>query len=148
MLSGCLVFGPQPDRRQFFVQAARSAGWAAVECDHHRLDAGPQLLGSQRLIVFDLETEDGATLTAIQGTAERAARQKGVLIVLCGNDGNVAEEIWARQLGVWLYLPGAVDDVDLADVFEEAARLSESCHDAGITREATRSAVERRTKPK
>lgn len=146
--SGCLVFGLQSDRRQFLVQAARSAGWDAVECDQEAIGAGPQILEGQRLIIFDLETDDGSTPSTLQNSAERAARRKGVLIVLCGNEGNVAEEIWARQLGVWLYLPGAVGDVELADVFEEAVRLDERRHDAGSTREANGSRAVRRTKPK
>ena len=30
----------------------------------------------------------------------------GLLLVICGHEGEVEEEIWARQLGVWLYVPG------------------------------------------
>ena len=146
--SGCLVFGLQPDRRQFLVQSARSAGWDAVECSQEQITAGPQILEGQRLVIFDLKTEDGSTPTALQGSAERAARQKGILIVLCGNAGNVAEEIWARQMGVWLYLPGAVDDVDLAEVFEEAVRIDEKRHNTARTKEATGRPTGRRTKPK
>ncbi len=123
-----MVFGLHPDRRQFLVQAARSAGWDAVECGEEQLDASPHILDGQSLIIFDLETSDGSTAVALQGPTERAARQKGVLLVLCGNEGNVAEEIWARQMGVWLYLPGAVDNVDFSEVFEEASRLDERRH--------------------
>ena len=34
------------------------------------------------------------------------------------------EEIWARQLGVWLYLPGVVDDSDLSSLFEEGRAVA------------------------
>ena len=125
MRSGCLVFGLEPTRRQFLVQAARSAGWDAVECGEEQIAAGPRMFEGQHLIIFDLETPDGSTAVPLQTPTERAARQSGILLVLCGNEGNVAEEIWARQLGVWLYLPGAVDNVDLTEVFEEAMRLDE-----------------------
>lgn len=145
--SGCVVFGLQSDRREFLVQAARSAGWAAVECDQEDVNVSSKVIEGQRLIIFDLETKDGITPTSLQGSAERVVRQKGILIVLCGNEGNVAEEIWARQLGIWLYLPGAVDNVDLEDVFEEAARLSEKRHENRDTT-GNSSPVKRRTNPK
>lgn len=145
---GCLVFGLQSDRRQFLVQAARSAGWDAVEYTQDPIRVGPREFEGQRLIVFDLEAEDGSSSASLQSSAERAARQKGVLIVLCGNEGNAAEEIWARQLGVWLYLPGAVDNVDLADVFEEAARLDERRREERETRGVARSVAGRRAKPR
>jgi len=146
--SGCLVFGLQSERRQFLVEAARSAGWDAIEYDSDRIEVGPQMFEGQNLIIFDLETGDGSTPTALQAPAERAAQQKGVLVVLCGNEGNVAEEIWARQMGVWLYLPGAVENVDLVEVFEEASRLDGRRLDDEGTSEATSSAVGRRAKPR
>ncbi|NIL99064.1 MAG: hypothetical protein GTO53_13870, partial [Planctomycetales bacterium] len=47
-----------------------------------------------------------------------------VLVALCGNEGNALEEIWARELGVWLYLPGVVDDSDLSSLLEAGQQVA------------------------
>jgi hypothetical protein len=45
--------------------------------------------------------------------------------VICGNEGRPQEEIWARQLGAWLYLPGVVESDDVAMLCGEARQIAE-----------------------
>jgi hypothetical protein len=45
--------------------------------------------------------------------------------VICGSEDNVDEELWARQLGAWLYLPGVTDGDSLTSLCVEARRLRE-----------------------
>ncbi len=44
------------------------------------------------------------------------------LMVVCGAEDDREEEQWARQLGVWAYLPGATDFGGLRMVFAEARK--------------------------
>ena len=46
-----------------------------------------------------------------------------MLLVICGSEDNVDEELWARQLGAWLYLPGVCDGDSLTSLCVEARRL-------------------------
>jgi hypothetical protein len=57
--------------------------------------------------------------------AERLAADGTLLLVLCGNDGEALEEIWAHQLGTWLYLPGVDEASDLSMVCSEARTVVE-----------------------
>lgn len=47
-----------------------------------------------------------------------------MLLAVCGHEGDPQEETWARQLGVWLYLPGvSIDHVDEISVMCEQAQV-------------------------
>jgi len=56
-----------------------------------------------QLAFVDLEGEQGA---GFQTLVRQLADQRQVLLVVCGHDEDGTEEVWARQLGVWFYLPG------------------------------------------
>lgn len=53
-----------------------------------------------------------------------------VLLAICGREFDPAQEIWARQLGVWLYIPGlSVDDAaEVAEVCEQALLVASGSH--------------------
>ena len=120
----CLVAGLSADRRTLLMAAATSAGWDAVGCDDAMGAQRQTLLEPRQMVVVDLEAAGGAAPEALKKLCERLARQKNLLLVLCGNASNAMEEIWARQLGAWLYLPGVVDDSDLSSLFEEAGQIA------------------------
>ena len=121
---GCMVVAANTARRELLGDAARDAGWAVLDCDDIKSARIQLLKHPQGMVVFDLEGDEGASPEMLKGLAERVGKQKHTLVVICGNAGNPMEEIWARQLGVWLYLPGVVDDTDLTSLFEEAGRIT------------------------
>jgi hypothetical protein len=59
-----------------------------------------------QLAFVDLEGEQGA---GFQTLVRQLADQRQVLLVVCGHEQDGTEEVWARQLGVWFYLPGIAD---------------------------------------
>jgi hypothetical protein len=59
-----------------------------------------------QLAFVDLEGEDAV---GFQSLVRQLADQRQVLLVVCGRGQDGAEEVWARQLGVWFYLPGICD---------------------------------------
>jgi hypothetical protein len=46
-------------------------------------------------------------------------------LIVCGNEGDVEEEVWVRQLGAWLYLPNVTEASNLALLCGEARHIAE-----------------------
>ena len=108
-LLDCLVVSGDASRRSRFEAAVELAGW--LEC------ASPATTGDLRQAV------DRDFQLAIVDIAEELAARPGTLLVICGSEDNVDEELWARQLGAWLYLPGVCDGDSLTSLCVEARRL-------------------------
>ncbi len=56
------------------------------------------------LIVVDLPDAMAAGYGELKDAAQRAHELSNALLLVAGNAGDVREEIWARQLGAWVYL--------------------------------------------
>ena len=120
---GCLVVSGDTSRRQQFVAAANLAGWSGwtVPEDTSSLhDAADQEFS---LAIIDIASPVGERVSDTLELAEELAARPNTLVVICGSEDNVDEELWARQLGVWLYLPGVADGDSLASLCIEARRL-------------------------
>ncbi len=48
--------------------------------------------------------------------------------LICGAENDVKQEIWARQLGAWLYLPGVAVAEAMALLSEQARYLIEKAN--------------------
>ena len=70
---------------------------------------------------------DDEVFRALQdvGIAEEFAARPGTLLVVCGSEDSVEEELWARQLGAWVYLPGVSSGDALVSLFAEARRVAD-----------------------
>jgi DNA-binding NtrC family response regulator len=122
-LLDCLVVSGDASRRSRFVAAVELAGW--LECE------SPEATGELRqaidrdfqLAIVDLASPLGERVNDTIEIAEELAARPGTLLVICGSEDNVDEELWARQLGAWLYLPGVCDGDSLTSLCVEARRL-------------------------
>lgn len=122
----CLVVTGDATRRQLIEAAAGQAGW--VEC------AAPRTTGDLRraidrdfqLVIIDVASPLGDRVGDTLEIAEEMVTRPGTLVVVCGSEDNVDEELWARQLGAWLYLPGVCDGNSLTSLCTEARRLRDS----------------------
>ncbi len=116
----CLVLSAQDERALRFQESAGESGWETVVCQ----DAQQASLQIARhrfpLVLVDLEGADAATAAGFQQVTEQLARQGGQLLVVCGGEDDPRQEIWARQLGAWVYLPGVEERCDLTIVCDEA----------------------------
>jgi hypothetical protein len=119
----CLITSTSDARRNALSWAAADAGWRTTVCSDAAAarDQWERLLA--QMAIIDLETDEPGTAAELRELIEFLAQQGGLLLLLCGNEGQAAEEIWARQLGVWLYLPGAAPGSDLTAVCREAHDL-------------------------
>ena len=119
----CLVVSGDSARRRRFEAAVELAGW--LEC------ASPVTSGEIRqaidrdfqLVIVDIASPLGDRVSDSVEIAEEMAARPGTLLVICGSEDNVDEELWARQLGAWLYLPGVCDGDSLTSLCVEARRL-------------------------
>lgn len=139
----CLIVSQTAEKRDLVRQAAVDAGWETIACASS-VDAEQAVQRSRfELAWVDIasnapETKSleagGAMPDATENEADESARLRdvcqsiaalpNVLLVICGNENDPQQEIWARQLGVWLYLPGISLDHP-----EEIAMLCEQAQD-------------------
>ncbi len=122
----CLVASTQTARQRLLAQSANQWGWETTVCNDPAEAQWAVARMRTQLAFVDLEGEEGV---GFQALVRQLADQRQVLLVVCGRGEDGAEEVWARQLGVWFYLPGACD----------ASTIGLLCRDA-------RSIVSQRTK--
>lgn len=116
----CLVVSASQTRRNMLSDAATTAGWdAAVFADPQNALAEFRKTAFQFSVVdLDLrgKTPQGFR-EFVQTLAEDSTR---ILICVCGHEKDPAEEVWVRQLGAWVYLPGATNSPELSLLCEQA----------------------------
>ena len=128
----CLVVSGDAGRRMRFAAAAELAGWD--EC------SSPEDLSELRdaadrdfsLAIIDITSPVGDVVNDTVELAEELTARPNTLVVICGSEDNVDEELWARQLGAWLYLPGVADGDSLMSLCVEARRLRQAPVGFGI----------------
>jgi DNA-binding NtrC family response regulator len=118
----CLIVSADPARRAMFERAATDGGWKTSLCvNATEALAHIDRFGAQ-LAIVDLEGHD---MREFHPVVERLAATNGMLLIVCGNEGRIEEEIWARQSGAWLYLPGVVESTNFALLCGEARHIAE-----------------------
>lgn len=121
----CLIVSRGDARGDQFQQAAALRGWKATVCRDPWVAAEVARRVRFRLVVVNLEAANGKPPTGYRQLAESLASTGDRLLVICGNDGDAVEEIWAHQLGAWLYLSGVDETCDLTMVCGEARDVVE-----------------------
>jgi len=118
----CMIVTTQDTRRDNFVAGAENAGWRVIRRATPRDAVQQSRTAAPQLLIVDLvgneSPEDSRALL------ESVSQRDGTLLLVCGNEGDAMEEIWARSLGVWLYLPGIPDDADFSEPFSEALKIT------------------------
>lgn len=121
-LQQCLIVASDPVRQSMLVDAACDAGWETLIAP----DAAAALVLLSRefigLAVVDLEGRQATEFTSL---FERLRRTGALLSLVCGNEGNVQEEIYVRQTNPWLYLPGVQLGAELSTLLQQGRQLSE-----------------------
>ncbi len=81
--------------------------------------------GDYQLVIVDIAHPLGDRVNDSVEIAEEFASRPGTLLVVCGSEDSVEDELWARQLGAWVYLPGVSGGDALVSLFTEARRAGE-----------------------
>ncbi len=141
----CLIVSADSARRTMFERGASDGGWKTSLA----VDAAEALAHISRnfvqLAIVDLE---GRSVGAFQGVVQRLMASSGLLLIVCGNEGHLEEEVWARQSGAWLYLPGVVESTNFALLCGEARHIAERLANSNVPPRASEpTAAQRRSYP-
>ena len=132
----CLVVSADARRRQMLDRAAMEGGWETIVCADMNRAINEFHRTRFLLVLVDLEGGGHGSPDEFRQLCEQVSSESSnVLMAVCGHDGDAMEEIWARQLGVWLYLPGVTDGDDLSGLCSEACGIAEQflkSHDLAV----------------
>ena len=120
----CLILSASQSRREMLSRAANEAGWDTVVC----ADATNawSIVQRQRFEMALIDMEFAASdASAFKELTEHVSVSQKALLMVCGEEGNASEEVWARQLGAWLYLPGVSQESDVRALCKEALPVVE-----------------------
>jgi hypothetical protein len=131
-LHTCLVVSASARRAQLWVRAAHEEQWATIVCTtaddasrqsiRHRID----------LALVDLQSAPAGQDRMLRSLVEQLAARDGPLVAVCGKPDDPMGEVWSRQLGVWLYLPGVDSQSDIALLCGEARSILKKLSKHGV----------------
>jgi len=119
----CCVVSQNAERREFLAKAAKAAGWQVTAYADPSTASNAAHRFRHALSIVDLDGLEPGTASGFRTLAEQLSSDSQRLLMVCGTDGNALEEIWARQLGVWLYLSGVDLSCDITSICSEAKQV-------------------------
>lgn len=120
-----LVLSGNRDLRGRLEAVSELSGWTECDAPVDAAELEAAVESDYQLVVVDIASPVGDRVNDSIEIAEEFASRAGTLLVVCGSDDNVDEELWARQLGAWMYLPGVSNGDALVSVFADAKRFAE-----------------------
>jgi hypothetical protein len=128
-LNTCLVLSASPRRAQLWVRAAHEGQWTTIVCTNAD-DANRQSVRHRiDLALVDLQSATAEGESRFKKFVEHLARRDGPLLAVCGKPDDTTGEVWSRQLGVWMYLPGVDSHSDVALLCAEARNILQKLGD-------------------
>ena len=121
----CLVVSGDRGLRNRLDAVSELSGWSACDTPEDAADLQAAIDGEYQLVIVDVARPLGDRVNDTVEFAEEFASRPGTLVVVCGSGESVDEELWARQLGAWVYLPGVAGGDSLMSLFGEAQRVVE-----------------------
>jgi hypothetical protein len=124
-LQTCLVVSTSARRAQLWVRAAHEEQWATIVCTTGDDAMRQSVRHRVELALVDLQSAPPAQGQMLRSLVERLAARNGPLLAVCGDPDDTTGEVWSRQLGVWMYLPGVDSHSDIALLCSEARNILE-----------------------
>ena len=124
-LMKCLVLSGNRGLRNRLDAVTELSGWSVCDAPEDPSDLQAVVDGDYQLVIADISKPLGDRVNDTVEIAEEFASRPGTLLVVCGSEDNVDEELWARQMGAWVYLPGVSGGDALVSLFADARRLVE-----------------------
>lgn len=128
----CLIVSDSQTWAEMFGRAAASQGWEPIVCCDIEDAARAAVCEQYQLAVVDVNAENSETPNDFRRLAEKIAFVRNPLVMICGGKENAAEEILARKIGAWMYLPGVDDASDVAMLCGESKNIIEKLHPPSI----------------
>lgn len=122
-LHTCLVVSTSAQRAQLWVRAAHEEYWATIVCT--TADDAIRQSVRQRvdLALVDLQAANREQEDRLRKLVQQLASRDGPLLAVCGKPDDTTGEVWSRQLGIWMYLPGVDGQSDIALLCGEARNI-------------------------
>lgn len=118
----CLILSWSDQRAERFRSAAEREAWEVIVCS----GAGKFLkyVFQQKipLTLVDLPHVEWEGYAELQRATAKACEVGDSLLIICGAKEDENEESWARQLGVWAYVPDVARPTELDWVFVDARK--------------------------
>jgi hypothetical protein len=118
----CLIFSWSDLRAKRMQSAAEKEAWEATVCS----SAGKflQQVFQQKvpLTLVDLPQVHLSEYAEMRSATVKVRGVSDSLLIICGSDACADEELWARQLGVWTYLPEVERPAEIDWIFVEARK--------------------------
>lgn len=121
----CLVLSGDRGLRGRLDAVSELSGWSACDAPEHTSDLQAVVDGDYQLVIADVAKPLGDRVNDTVEIVEEFASRPGTLVVVCGSESSVDEELWARQIGAWVYLPGVSGGDALVSLCTDARRLVE-----------------------
>jgi hypothetical protein len=121
----CLVVSEDSERSEFFEGAAECAGWQVTALADASSAANAANRFRHALVIVDLDGVEPGNSSSLRTLVEQFSADAQRLLIVCGTEGNPLEEIWARQLGAWLYLAGVDFTCDVESLCSEARQVAD-----------------------
>ena len=121
----CLVVSGDQGLRGRLSTMSELGGFTGCETPADAAEMRSVVDGDYQLVIVDIARSLGDRVNDTVELAEEFASRPGTLVVVCGSSDSVDEELWARQLGAWVYLPGVSGSDSLMSLFSEARRVVE-----------------------
>jgi hypothetical protein len=119
----CLVVSTSPRRAQLWVRAAHEEQWATIVCSTADDAMRQSVRNRVELALVDLQSAPATQESTLRRLVEQLAARNGPLLAVCGKPDDTTGEVWSRQLGVWMYLPGIDSQSDIALLCSEARNV-------------------------
>jgi hypothetical protein len=128
-----MVVSMSPSRAQMLSRAAHEGQWSTIVC-HCADDALRQAVRQRvQLALVDLQSASASQAPSLKKLVEQLSARR-ILLAVCGKPDDPMGEVWSRQLGVWMYLPGVDSQSDIALLCAEARQVLEKL--GGVTASA------------
>jgi hypothetical protein len=118
-----LVVSTSARRAQLWVRAAHEEQWTTIVCTTADDAMRQSVRHRVELALVDLQSAPPAQVQVLRNLVERLAARNGPLLAVCGDPDDTTGEVWSRQLGVWMYLPGVDGHSDIALLCSEAKNI-------------------------
>jgi hypothetical protein len=118
-----LVVSTSARRAQLWVRAAHEEQWATIVCTTADDAMRQSVRHRVELALVDLQSAPLGQVDVLRTLVERLAARNGPLLAVCGDPDDTTGEVWSRQLGVWMYLPGVDGHSDIALLCSEAKNI-------------------------
>jgi len=124
-LMKCLVLSADRGLRNRLDAVTELSGWSACDAPQDAADLQSLIDRDYQLVIVDIAHPLGDRVNDTVEIAEEIVSRPGSLLVVCGSEDSIDEELWARQMGAWVYLPSVTCGDALVSLFADARRFVE-----------------------